>query len=77
MTPKELLGVFVRLAGLGLLLFAVFDLYYVVMKTLGIPTSSTVPVTRDEQGAGVYLVLGICILAGAKWIVRVAYLQKD
>src|SRR5216683_2522613 len=59
MTPRDLLGVFVRLAGLGLILFALFDLYYVVVKTLGIPTMSTVPLGIDVRGAIVYSISGL------------------
>ena len=73
MTPRDLLGVFVRLAGLGLILFAVFDIYHVVAKTLGMQTSSAVPVGIGAQGAIVFSVLGLCIVAGARFIVRLAY----
>jgi hypothetical protein len=73
MTPRELLGVFVRLAGLGSILFSLFDLYYVVVKTLGIQTNSQVPVWQDERGLLLYFVLGFAILACARWIVRLAY----
>jgi len=73
MTPRDLLGVFVRLAGLGLILFALFDLYYVVVKTLGIPTMSTVPLGIDVRGAIVYSISGLCIVSGARLIVRLAY----
>jgi hypothetical protein len=44
MRPRELLGMFVRFAGLGSILLSLFDLYYVVIKILGISTASQVPV---------------------------------
>ena len=77
MLPRELLGVFVRLAGLGLILFAVFDLYYVIVKLVGLPTSSNIPVGRDVQGLITYLGLGVVVLFGARWIVRLAYWRDD
>jgi hypothetical protein len=75
MTPRDLLGVFVRLAGLGMLLIGIFDFYYVVVKTLGLPTASTLPVSRSILGAITYSVLGLCIIACARLIVRFAYWQ--
>lgn len=75
MAPRDLLGVFVRLAGLGLLLIGIFDFYYVVVKTLGLPTASTLPVSRDILGTITYSVLGLCIIACARMIVRLAYWQ--
>ena len=75
MTPRELLGVFVRLAGLGSLVMAVFDIYNVAVKTLGIATSSTAPIRADARGAIIYLVLGLGILAASNLLVRLAYWQ--
>jgi hypothetical protein len=77
MTAKELVGAVVRLAGLGLLLFAFFDLYYVIVKTAGIYTESTLPVSRDVHGFVVYSILGLCIIAGAKWIAGLVYWNND
>jgi hypothetical protein len=72
MSPRDLLGVAVRLAGLGCLLFAVFFLYNLVARAAGIPTS-THPVSYEVQGLLLWLALGLCILAGARLIVRLAY----
>lgn len=77
MAPKELLGVLVRLVGLGSFLFALFDLYYLIAKTIGLPTRSNLPVSMDVQGIMLYFILGFGIIVGAKWIVRLAYWQKD
>ena len=73
MTPRELLGVFVRLAGIGSILMSLFDLYYVVAKILGIPTNYQVPLWPAVFGLMFYLVLGTGILLGARLIVRLAY----
>ncbi len=42
MTPRDLLRAFVRLAGLLFLLYGAFDIYYVVVKLAGLPTTSQV-----------------------------------
>ncbi len=73
MTARELLGVVVRLAGLASIVASLFDLYYVIVKTLGIQTASQVPVERDVRGFLLYLIFGVAIVAGAKLIVRLAY----
>lgn len=73
MSPRDLLGVAVRLIGLGCLLFAMFFLYILVARVVGIPTSTTHPVSYDVQGLLLWLVLGLCILVGARLIVRLAY----
>ncbi|MGE5147858.1 MAG: hypothetical protein ACM3N5_13985 [Candidatus Eiseniibacteriota bacterium] len=65
--------VFVKLAGLGLMLFAAFDLYYVIVKLLELPTSSSIPLYKDIQGFFTYLILGLIILFGARGIVWFAY----
>ena len=62
-----------RLAGLGFVQLSVFDLYYIVVKTFGIPTASHTPVSRDIQGFIIWSILGVAILWGAKILVRVAY----
>jgi hypothetical protein len=77
MTQRQLLGVFVRFAGLASFFYAMADAFYAEMKTLGLPTASSLPIWRDEEAAIFYAVIGVCILAGAKWFVRLAYWQDD
>ncbi len=77
MTQRQLLGVFVRFAGLVSFFYAIADAYYAEMKVLGFPTASILPIWRDEEGAIFYAVAGLCILVGAKWFVRLAYWQDD
>ena len=77
MTPQQLLGVFVRTAGLGSILFALFDLYYLFAKTIGLPTSSTLPIEHDVIGVVVWSAFGAGMLLGAPWIVRLAYWRDD
>lgn len=77
MPPRDLLGVFVRFGGLLLLMFGIFDLCYVVIKLLRLPTSSVRPIPQDVLAAIFFFVLGFGILFCAKWIVRLAYWRDD
>jgi hypothetical protein len=77
MPPKDLLGVFVRFGGLLLVLFGIFDLYFVFLKLFGLPTTSVRPVEQDAQAAIFYFILGFGIIFCAKWIVRLAYWRGD
>lgn len=73
MTARDLLGVFVRLAGLVSILISLFDFYYVVVKALGIETNSKAALSLDVRGFVLYLALGIVLIIGANVIVRLAY----
>ena len=73
MKPRDLFGVLVRFAGLGFLLLCMFDLYYVEVKSLGLPTASRLTLGEDIRGVIFYLSLGLILFVGAKVIVRLAY----
>ena len=75
MTPRELLGVFVRLIGLACLLFSLFDLYWLVVKLAGMPTHSDLTPVEGLRGFVSWLIVGLAILFGADWISRLAYLR--
>ena len=71
MTPRDLLGVFVRLAGLGLILSAVFDIYHVMAKTWECKPFE--PYRRWSLVAIGFSIWSLYIVAGARFIVRLAY----
>ena len=73
MAPQDLLGVFVRLAGLGFIQAGLFDLYYIVIKTLGVQTQSQLPLWVDVRGFVLYLTWGLIIIFAARPIVGLAY----
>jgi len=73
MTPRDLLDVFVRLAGLLFLLYGAFDLYYVVVKLAGLPTTSKVSAGEIARFVALWWLAGFMILRNATWIVHVAY----
>jgi hypothetical protein len=74
MTPRDLLGVLVRLAGLGFLQCGFFDLYYVVIKTFGFQTQSQLPLWLDVRGFAIYSAWGLLLIVAAKPIVQLTYL---
>jgi hypothetical protein len=73
LTARDLLGVFVRLAGLAFIQYGLFGLYYIVVKLSGIQTQSQVPLYWDVRGFVLYCAWGIVIILAAKPIVRLAY----
>jgi hypothetical protein len=52
---------------------AIYNLYYLVVKLVGLPTSSTSPPARNLQGIIVWAALGIAIILCAPIIVRLFY----
>jgi hypothetical protein len=73
MSPRDIIGVIVRLAGLGFIQTGLFDLYYVVVKIAGVQTLSKLPLSWDVRGFLLYTVWGVVLIAGAKSIARLAY----
>lgn len=73
MTPRELVGVFVRLFGLACILFSLFDLYWLVVKAAGMPMHAEFNVFEGVRSFVSWLVVGLAVLFGAEWIVRFAY----
>jgi hypothetical protein len=74
MTPRELLGVFVRLAGLGFLLLGFFDLYHIVVKVLGFETQSPIPLSGSVRAFVFYFAWGLVLIVAARPIVKFAFL---
>ena len=73
MTPRDLLGVLIRAAGLGNIIMALYDVYYVIVKLLGLPTGSTFPVSVNIQASLFFAALGIGIILCAPIIEKLAY----
>ena len=74
MTPKDALGLIIRVAGLAFILFAVLDLGHLLAVALGLP----LPPARYSSatvlaGAGFWVVLGVLLLASASAIARLLY----
>jgi hypothetical protein len=73
MSGSDVIGVIVRLAGLGFIQTGLFDLYYVVVKIVGIQTQSKLPLSWDVRGFLLYFVWGIILIVGANSIARLVY----
>jgi hypothetical protein len=72
-TAKELLGLIVRVTGLGLMLCGVFDLGHLLVVWLGLPTASHLPNSAVAESAAYYLVVGLIVLLSAKLVMRLVY----
>jgi hypothetical protein len=73
MNPKDWLDLLIRISGLAFLLFATFDVFYILAKIFGIPTGSNLSVSADIFAGLFFMILGLGILSCAKLIVRLAY----
>jgi hypothetical protein len=73
MTPRDLLGVVIRSAGLGHLLMSLYDFYFVLVKLTGIPTLSTYPIAYDIRGFFTYFVVGMALLFFTPQLVKLAF----
>ena len=73
MTVGDVFGLIVRLAGLLMGVFGVFDFFHAVLAWAGFPAMSRYPAPVDAAAAVVWLVLGIGFVLGAPAITRFAY----
>jgi hypothetical protein len=73
MQGRELLGVIVRAGGGYLLLHAVSNLIYCLMKVVGLDQRSQYTMGDDLAWAVASVVLGLAIIWGADWFVAFAY----
>jgi hypothetical protein len=76
MTPRDLLGVIIRSAGLVHLLLSLYDLYFVLAKSTGIPTQSTYPITYGISGFLAYFVVGMALLFVTPQLVKLAFCSE-
>jgi hypothetical protein len=73
MTPRDVLGLLVRITGLSFILCSLFDVYWIVVAGLGLHTNAPDVLSRGVHGFAFFLIVGVLILLGAKRIVRLAY----
>ena len=71
MTSRDVFALIVRVAGLGLVVCAIFDLFHVGFAEMGLLDSTTVG--RALLGAFDYGVVGLALLVGARPITRWVY----
>jgi hypothetical protein len=73
MKARDIFGIIVRAVGLGFMVMALFNLYYVFAKLMGLPIVPRYPISVDLSSAGFYVVISLVFLFGAKVIVRLIY----
>lgn len=73
MSPRELLGVFVKAAGLTSLGLAVFDLYHIVLKIADLDIFSRYSMAWDVHGVISWGSLGVVLIVCTDPIVRFVY----
>ena len=77
MSVEDIFGRVVRLAGLAMVVCAVFDLLHVLAAVTGLPLISHYPATADLTAAVFWLVPGAVLFAAADRITGLAYPRRD
>jgi len=74
MTPKDSLGLIVRVAGLGFILCGVMDLVHLLVAALGVPIAakSFTPIVV-LVAAGIWFALGLLLIVSARPLMRLMY----
>ena len=79
MQPRDWLGLAIRIAALVFVVFACFDLFFVVAKALSLDTGSKRPLSADLAAAVFFAIIGVIGMLGADRIVALSYgpLKRD
>jgi hypothetical protein len=73
MQARDWFALAVRLAAIGFLIFALFDLFYVVAKIIGVETQSKMPISTDTFAAVFFGVVGVAGLLTAERLTKLTY----
>ena len=74
MNARDLLGLIIRVCGLGLIGTSVFDFLAIVERLIGFETARPdIPLERIVVAAAFYLLFGLCVVITANLIVRLTY----
>ena len=66
MTARDLFGVIVRTGGSISIVFAIFGMWELLKRTLGLPSNNAdIPTERLLRSIGFYMVFGLLVLVGA------------
>ncbi len=76
MKPEDLLGVGIRLGGVGLITAALADCIGVVLRATGLFANPAHTLYEVAISAGYYFVLGAVLLLGTNLIVKLAYRRR-
>ena len=77
MTAKDALGVLIRTAGLLLMAFGLYDVFYSIVETAGFAPHSQIPATQHCFFGFGYFVAGVLIVKCANRLTDFAYEQKQ
>jgi hypothetical protein len=77
MTAKDLLGVLIRAAGLGLIGCGLIDLGHLVTRGLGLSGTAQYPAAVLATAMAVWFILGLVIIAAADLVVRLVYRRSS
>ena len=73
MTPKAALGVFVRVFGLLIIAYALYDELYALLEVWGFAPNAAYPASRHGLFGILYLLIGIVTVGLADPIAKLAY----
>jgi len=73
MKARDAFGVIVRTAGFGCVLVGLLGLVSVAVEALGLPVGATRPAGHVLTLAGIWMLMGLVVLAGASRIVSLIY----
>jgi len=76
MTVREGFGLAVRIGGAWKLLESFCDLYFIIVKSTGLPTGSTLPIQFDIDAFIYRFLIGLCLIITADFIVKLVYGQN-
>ncbi len=73
MNAKEYLGVVIRIFGLFVALYGLYQGFYAIIELAGLVPDSHSPASRHALFAAIFLIIGICIVRTADHVVHFAY----
>lgn len=73
MTVRDVFGLIVRLAGLGLIVMGIFNSLGGLLVAVGLPMQGSYPLRDVVAGALLWFVVGIALIGLAEQITKLAY----
>ncbi|MBU6418168.1 MAG: hypothetical protein KGQ79_00370 [Proteobacteria bacterium] len=73
MSPRDLLGVLVRLGGIAFVIFGIGDLIIAIARLSGVHLNPYHTWQDGMIGGGFWLLIGAGLLCGADHVVKLAY----
>jgi hypothetical protein len=78
MQERQAFALIVRTAGLVVVVYSTFALFFIAAKLLSIPTTPSQPsILGDVLFFVVFVAVGVAIMRSAKWIVLLAFGKEE